>query len=132
MILSTSGKIAVKCSSCGKYSIVDMDLFKLKETREYNCECGHRILKANVAKGELILDIDCIACEKLHRYRFKLLSVIKQPINIISCKAVGMEIAFLGKGSHVNDFVRKYMDDTFELLRSLGVIERKNTMLVKF
>lgn len=132
MILSTSSKIAVKCSECGKYSIVDIDLFKLKEARSYHCECGHRILKAKVAKSELILDIDCIACEKQHIYRFKLLSVIKQPINIISCNAVGMEIAFLGKDYRVNDLVRKYMDDMFELLRSLELIERRNTMLVKF
>jgi hypothetical protein len=42
-----------------------------------------------------------------------------------------MEIAFLGKDYHVNDFVRKYMDDMFELLKSLGVIREKNTMLDK-
>lgn len=132
MILNTTGKIAVKCSKCGKYNIVDFDLFKLNEARSYHCKCGHRILKAKVAKGELILDIDCIACEKQHTYKFKLKRVIKQPINIISCSAVGMEIAFLGKDYHVNDFVRKYMDDMFELLKSLGVMERTNTMPAKF
>jgi hypothetical protein len=42
-----------------------------------------------------------------------------------------MEIAFLGKDYHVNDFVRKYMDDMVELLESLGVIGRRNTMLAK-
>lgn len=124
MILNTSGKIAVKCSKCGIYSIVDINLFKLKNAKNYHCKCGHRILKANVSGGELILNIDCIACEKQHTYRYKLARVIKQPINIISCKAVGMEIAFLGKDYHVNDLVRKYMDDMYELLKYLGVMEK--------
>jgi hypothetical protein len=131
MVLNTTGKIAVKCSKCGTFSIVDIDLFKLKSSESFHCKCGNRTLKANVAKGELILNIDCIACEKQHIYRFKLKRVIDQPINIISCPTIGMEIAFLGKDYHVNDFVRKYMDDMFELLKSLGVIREKNTMLVK-
>ena len=131
MVLNTMGKIAVKCSKCGTYSILDIDLFKLKSSKSFHCKCGHKILNANLTKGELVLNIDCIACEKQHIYRFKLLRVMKQEINIISCPTIGMEIAFLGKDYHVNDFVKKYMDDMFELLESLGVIGLGNANRVK-
>lgn len=128
MVIATTGKIAVKCSKCGTFSVVNIDLFKLRETKSFHCKCGHEMLKANVAKGELRLIIDCIACEKQHMYRYKLKHVLKQSMNIISCKAIGMEIAFLGKDYHVNDFVRKYMDDMLELLKSLGVFGRRDTI----
>lgn len=128
MVIDTTGKIAVKCSKCGTYSIVDIDLFKLKEPGSFHCKCGHRILGANVARGELRLEIDCIACEKPHAYRFKLKRVIKQPMNIICCPTIGMEIAFLGRDYRVNDFVKKYMDDILELLKSLGVVEKRDTI----
>lgn len=128
MIIDMTGKIAVKCSKCGTYRIVDIDLFKLREAKEFYCKCGHKMLKANVTKGELRLEIDCIACEKQHTYRFKLKRVIMQPMNIISCPTIGMEIAFLGKDYHVNGFVRKYMNDMLELMKSLGVIGKRDTI----
>jgi DNA-directed RNA polymerase subunit RPC12/RpoP len=131
MILNASGKIAVKCSECGKYSIIDINMFKLKTQTSYYCECGHKILNAGIAKDELVLDIGCIACDSIHNYRFKLRNIMKQSINIISCPVTGMEIAFLGKEYHVNDFVKRYMDDMFELLKSLGIIQGRSSMVVK-
>jgi DNA-directed RNA polymerase subunit RPC12/RpoP len=129
MILNATGKIAVKCSECGKYSIIDINEFKLKTQTGYYCECGHKILNASASRGELVLDIGCIACDSVHNYRFKLRNVMKQSINIISCPVTGMEIAFLGKDHQVNDFVKRYMDDMFELLKSLGIIQERASWL---
>lgn len=128
MIIDTRGKMAVKCSKCGKYSIVDIDLFSLIEPKDFHCKCGHKMLSARVTKGELRLGIECIACEKQHTYRFKLKHVIKQPMNIICCSATGMELALLGRDDYVNYFVKRYMDDMLELLRTLGVIGKRDTI----
>lgn len=128
MIIDARGKMAVKCSKCGKYSIVDIDLFRLIEKNSFQCKCGHKMMSARVIKGELRVEIDCIACEKQHTYRFKLKRIIKQPMNIICCPATGMELALLGRDNYVNEFVKKYMDDMLELLRTLGVIGKRDTI----
>lgn len=131
MILNASSKIAVKCGECGKYNVIDINIFELKIQTSLRCSCGHRMFRAGVAKGELILDIDCIACEKEHSYRFKLKDLLERPLNIISCPSTGMEIAFLGKDCYVDDVVKRYMDDMFELLKALGVVEERMTSVVK-
>lgn len=131
MLLNASNKLAVKCSQCGKYNITDINIFKLKNHTSTCSECGHKMYKALINKGELLLSIDCIACEKEHSYRFKLREVLERPLNIISCPLTGMEIAFLGNESSVDDIVKRYMEDMFELLTSLGIIETRPTKVVK-
>lgn len=131
MILNASSKIAVKCSECGKYNIIDINFFKLKVPTSLRCSCGHKMLKARILKTELLVEIDCIACDKVHIYRYKLKDILEKPLNIISCPVTGMEIAFLGKENYVDDVVKKYMDDMFELFKFLGIIEERRTGLVK-
>jgi DNA-directed RNA polymerase subunit RPC12/RpoP len=131
MVFNASNKLAVKCSECGKYNVVDINLFKIKIPTSTRCDCGHKMFKAYLNNNDIVLDIDCIACEKQHSYRFKVKDVIERPINIISCPITGMEIAFLGKEGYVDDIVKRYMDDMYELLKFLGVIEEKVTKVVK-
>lgn len=132
MVLNASSKIAVKCSECGKYNIIDLNYFKLKTPISIRCSCGQKMIAAKVYKRELILNIECIACDKPHEYRFKLKDILEKPLNIISCPHTGMEIAFLGKDNFVEDIVNKYMDDVHELLKYLGVIdEEKSEILSK-
>lgn len=125
MVLNASSKIAVKCSECGKYNIIDLNFFKLKTPASTRCSCGQKMITAKVCKRELNLNIECIACEKPHEYRFKLKDILEKPLNIISCPHTGMEIALLGKDNYVEDIVDKYMDDVYELLKYLGVIEEE-------
>lgn len=131
MLLNASNKIAVKCSECGKYNIVDLNIFRLDNSHNKCSNCGHRMFKSSVANGEFNLSIDCVACEKEHSYKFKLRDILEKQINIISCPLTGMEIAFLGKESSVDDIVKRYMEDMFELLTSLGIIENRTTKVVK-
>jgi hypothetical protein len=131
MLLDASCRIAVKCSECGKYSIVDLNIFKMKASTSQKCDCGHKMFKAQVTKSQLSLEIDCIACEKQHSYRFKLKEVMTLPINIISCPVTGIEIAFLGKGNYVNDVVKRYNEDMKEVFKSFGVIENVIAGVVK-
>lgn len=131
MLLNASNKLAVKCSRCGKYNITDINIFKLKNHSSICSECGHEMYRANIVKGELVLSVDCIACEKEHSYRFKLKEALERPLNIISCPLTGMEIAFLGNEASVDDIVKRYMEDMFELLSSLGIIETRVTKVVK-
>lgn len=125
MILDASRKIAVKCSECGKYSILSTNFFEMKIPSSHRCSCGHRMFKSYINKGEITIDIECIACENTHSYKFKLKDIIERPISIISCPATGMEIAFLGKDNYVDDVVQRYMEDMFELLKALGIIEER-------
>lgn len=125
MVLNASSKIAVKCSECGKYNIIDLNFFKLKTPASIKCGCGQKIITAKVSKMELVLNIECIACEKPHEYRFKFKDILEKTLNIISCPHTGMEIAFLGKDSYVEEVVDKYMDDVYELLKYLGAIEEE-------
>lgn len=122
MVFDASSKIAVKCSKCGKYNIIDLNIFNLKSKREFNCSCGQTLLSAHINKKELITDINCIACENKHSYRFKIREVVEGKINIITCPYNGMEIAFLGKNERVDSFVKRYMDDMYQLLKYLGVV----------
>lgn len=122
MVLNASSKIAVKCSVCGKYNITDLNIFNMKIPTSQICDCGHKVFKGQISKSQLIFQIDCIACEKQHNYRFKLKDLMERSVNIMSCPITGMEVAFLGKDDCVDDIVKRYMDDTHELLRSLGVI----------
>jgi hypothetical protein len=131
MLLDASCRIAVKCSECGKYNIIDLNIFKMKIPTSHRCDCGHRMFKARVYKAKLSLEIDCIACEKQHSYRFKLKEVMELPINIISCPVTGIEIAFLGKGQYVNDVVKKYNEDMQEIFKSFGVIDNMLSGVVK-
>lgn len=123
MVLNASSKIAVKCSECGKYNTMDLNIFKMKIPTSQICDCGHSVFKGQISKSQLIFYIDCIACEKQHKYRFKLKDLMERPVNIMSCPITGMEVAFLGKDDCVDDIVVRYMNDTHELLKSLGVIE---------
>lgn len=125
MVLDASSKIAVKCSKCGKYNIIDLNFFKLNTSTSMKCCCGQKMITAYVHKGILVLNIECIACDKPHEYRFKLNDIMEKPLNIISCPNAGMEIAFLGKDSYVEEVVDKYMDDVYELLKYLGAIEEE-------
>lgn len=127
MVLSTSGKIAVKCSECGKYNIIEFNIFNLKMAASYRCSCGHKILKTNIVKSDIIFEIDCIACDKKHYYRYKIRELLDKPLNIISCPETGMEIAFHGKEGYVEDIVKRYMDDMVEILRYLGVVDERKT-----
>jgi hypothetical protein len=131
MVLNTCSRIAVKCSECGKYNIVDLNIFKIKIPTIVRCDCGYRMLKAHVNKSQLILDIDCIACEEHHNYSIKLKEVVKTQVDIISCPLTGMEIAFLGKDVFVDDIVKRYIDDMKELLKSIGAIDVMATKVVK-
>lgn len=131
MVLNTYSRLAVKCSECGEYNIVDLNIFKIKIPTSVRCDCGHRIFKAQVYKSQLILDIDCIACDEHHNYGFRLKKVVKSQVDIISCPLTGMEIAFLGKDVFVDDIVNRYLDDMKELLKSLGAIDVMDTKVVK-
>ncbi|TDT62365.1 hypothetical protein [Fonticella tunisiensis] len=122
MIVDASKKIAVKCSECGKYNIISTNFFEMKIPTNYRCTCGHKMFKSHINREEVLIDIDCIACERVHSYRFKLRDIIEKPITIIGCPSTGMEIAFLGKDRYVDDVVQRYMDDMFELLKALGII----------
>jgi hypothetical protein len=125
MVLNASSKIAVKCSECGKYNITHLNFFKLNIPTRIRCSCGQKMIMAKISNSALDLNIECIACEKTHSYRFKLKDVLEKPLNIISCPNTGMEIAFLGKDSYVEEIVDRYMDDVCELLKYLGVIEEE-------
>lgn len=131
MILNASSKIAVKCSECGKYNVVDLNMFKLKIPTSLRCDCGHRMLKARINASHLILEVDCIACEKQHNFRFKLKDIMEKSMNIISCPVTGMEIAFLGKNDNVTDIVKRYIEDMQEIFKSFGVVENITTKVVK-
>lgn len=131
MLIKTILKIAVKCSQCGEYKLIDLDLFRLKGRKEFYCECNNKILSTHISKGELIIDVKCITCEILHSYKFKISEVLKQQINIISCPAIGMEIAFLGQESYVQDFVNRSFVDMCELLKSLGITTKRRGKLAK-
>jgi hypothetical protein len=131
MVLNAFSRIAVKCSECGKYNIVDLNIFKIKIPTSVRCDCGHRMFKAHICKSQLILDIDCIACEEQHNYSFRLKEVVKSGVDIISCPLTGMEIAFLGKDVFVDDIVNRYIDDMKELLNSIGDSVVTATKVVK-
>lgn len=131
MVLDSSCRIAVKCSECGKYNLVDLNIFNMKIPTSLRCDCGHRMLKSYINNSQLNLDIDCIACEKQHSYKFRLKDVMERPMNIISCPVTGMEIAFLGKEAYVDDIVERYMEDMHKLLKSLGVIDDITSRVVK-
>jgi hypothetical protein len=131
MLLDASCRIAVKCSECGKYNMIDLSIFKMKIPTSHRCDCGHRILRAHIKSSQLILDIDCIACEKQHDYKFRLRDVMERPMNIISCPVTGIEIAFLGKDDYVNDIVKRYNEDMQEVFKSFGVIENMTAGVVK-
>lgn len=131
MLLNASSRIAVKCSECGKYTIFDLNVFKLKMPTSHMCDCGHRMFKTHLNASQLILDINCIACEKQHTYRFKLKDVMERPMNIISCPVTRIEIAFLGKDDYVNDIVNRYMEDMQEIFKSFGVVENMSSRVLK-
>lgn len=131
MLIDTSCKVAVKCSDCGKYNIIDINIFELKTKTSCTCSCGHKILKMWVDKDDIFFEINCIACEKKHRYKFKLKEILEKPLNIICCSETGMEIAFVGRENYVDDVVNRYMDDMYELLKELGAVEENSQKLVK-
>ena len=97
MVLNAYSRIAVKCSECGKYNIVDLNIFQLKIPTIVRCDCGQRMFKAHIYKAQLMLNIDCISCDEHHNYSYRLKEVMKSQVDIISCPLTGMEIAFLGK-----------------------------------
>jgi hypothetical protein len=131
MVLNAYSRIAVKCSECGKYNIIDLNIFKMKIPTSVRCDCGHRMFKAHIYKSQLKLDIDCIACEEHHNYCFRLKEVMKGSMNIIGCPLTGMEIAFLGKDVFVDDIVKRYFDDMKELFKSLDVSDVITAKVVK-
>ncbi len=131
MILDASGRIAVKCSQCGKYKIFDINLFEVKDKEVFKCSCGKNILRIHINKGELLVDIPCIACEIQHSYRFKLKDLMSKPMDIAVCPVTGIEIAFLGRNKNVDDFVIRYMNDMNELLKLLGIGEERTRRIVK-
>ncbi|EYE89878.1 hypothetical protein Q428_00495 [Fervidicella metallireducens AeB] len=131
MIFNASSKIAVKCSECGKFSIINLDFFKLKTATSFRCDCGSKLLKIQIINNELLIEIDCIACEKTHAYKYRLKDIIERPVTIISCPLIGMEIAFLGKEKFVEDIVTRYMEDMYQLLKYLGIVEERPSRVVK-
>lgn len=131
MVLNAYSRIAVKCSECGKYNIVDLNIFQLKIPTSVRCDCEHRMFKAHIYKSQLMLDIDCIACDEHHNYSLRLKEVMKSQMDIISCPLTGMEIAFLGKDVFVDEIVKRYLDDMKELLKSLDAIDIVATKVVK-
>ncbi|MCX7883821.1 MAG: hypothetical protein N2448_02140 [Caloramator sp.] len=122
MVFDASNKIAVKCAKCGEYNIVDVDIFNLKETMEAKCRCGENMFKVKRIKKDLVFDINCIACENIHRFKFRLLDLMTKPLNIIICPISGMEIAFVGKDKNVKDIMAQYNNDILELLKALGIM----------
>lgn len=131
MLLNASSRIAVKCSGCGKFSVVDLNIFKMTMPTSHRCDCGNRMFRTHVCKSLLILDIDCIACETIHSYKFSLKDVMQQRMNLISCPVTGIEIAFLGKYDFVNDIVERYIEDMKIVFKSFGVLENKASRVVK-
>ncbi|MCX7951587.1 MAG: hypothetical protein N2594_06505 [Clostridiales bacterium] len=131
MIMDSSIKAAVKCSECGKYTSFYINLFEAKQPTSRRCNCGNVVFKVCVTKGEIDIQIPCIACGDIHKYKIKVKDVIDKSVNILSCPISGMEIAFLGKEYFVDDMVQRYMEDMFELLTHLGVIDRTKRWVVK-
>lgn len=131
MLLDASGKIAVKCSRCGRYDDFNINIFNLISKNDFKCSCNEHLFTAYVEKGNIIINIRCIACERQHIYRFKIREIMQKPLNIISCPNTGMEIGFLGRNEKVDEFVNRYMGDMYELLKSLGVVDDEIKSLVK-
>jgi uncharacterized protein YlaI len=120
MFISPKFVIAVKCSSCGKFKKIDIDLFKAKEAKGLKCECGGSLLSYKIVNKEVVLDIKCVFCDRIHRYKFKLKDIIEKPLKIINCSFNGFEIAFAGKDDAINAIIDRYENDFDELLKILG------------
>ncbi|MCX7695988.1 MAG: hypothetical protein N2Z71_09820 [Caloramator sp.] len=131
MIMDSSIKAAVKCSECGSYTSFHINLFEAKRPTSRRCSCGNIVLKVSATKGEVDIDIPCIACGETHRYKYKIKDLIDKSVNILACPVCGMEIAFLGKEYLVDDMVNRYMDDMLELLTHLGVIDKTKRWVIK-
>lgn len=123
MVVNTSGKIAMKCSKCGRYNMADLNAFKLKDTVNVFCSCGKKNLKAFIKNNEIVFEIDCPICENKHIYKFKLKDAFEKQMNILNCPETGIEIAFFGNGYYINTIVEKYREGIYELMKYYGISE---------
>lgn len=131
MILNASNKIAVKCSKCGKYNVNDFNIFNLKDRNTIRCTCGKELVLIGFNTTDIILKVNCIACETYHLFTVKRRDILEKNINIVACPASGMEIAFFGKTPYIDDIIEKYMNDMLNLLKFIGVVEDKNKTVLK-
>lgn len=127
MLLNASTKLAVKCSECGKYNVTEINIFRMRIPTSLRCDCGHRTARIRIHSSRLILEVDCIACEKQHSFQFSLRELMEKPIRIISCAETGMEIAFLGWEENVKSIIEQYNEDMQEVYQSFGLLEGMTT-----
>ena len=120
MFISPTFKMAIKCSKCGEYVPFNIDLFKAKSSSSLKCSCGHDVLSYELKNGELHFEIDCVVCDKKHKYRYKVKELIERPLKVVNCPFSGIEIAFAGKHSSVDGIIIRYESDFEEFLMSLG------------
>lgn len=131
MILNASNKIAVKCGECGKYNVSDFNIFSLKEKNTIICSCGKSLVLIGFSASDIILKVNCIACDSDHVFKVNRKVILEKNINILACPNTGMEIAFFGKTPYIDDIIEKYMNDMLELLKFIGVVEDKSKTVLK-
>ncbi|SEF38793.1 hypothetical protein SAMN05660865_00069 [Caloramator fervidus] len=119
MFIDPKFKIALKCKECGKFKVFDIDLFKEK-LGSFHCDCKNNILNYGIKGANIILEADCVFCNKKHRLKFKVRDIIEKPLKIINCPFTDFEIIFAGKNNSVDDIISKYESDMIELLKLLG------------
>ncbi|MEG0641222.1 MAG: hypothetical protein RR515_01375, partial [Clostridium sp.] len=102
MILNAEGKIAVKCSQCGRYNVSDFNIFTMKNRNTIKCDCSNDLVLIGFNLSDIILKINCVACDTYHIFTVKRKDILEKNINIVACPASGMEIAFFGKTPYID------------------------------
>ncbi|MEG2893793.1 MAG: hypothetical protein RR840_10590, partial [Clostridium sp.] len=82
MILNADGKIAVKCSECGKYNVSDFNIFNIKDNNMLKCSCGNDLVLIGSSVSDIILKIKCITCDTYHIFTVKRRDILEKNINI--------------------------------------------------
>lgn len=122
MVIHGHKTLLVRCHTCGRMRIYDLNLFRIPKEKDigYKCICGKTNISIKTMDYKTYwLKLNCFACNYEHIYRYTLKELIQKD-SFIFCANNNIKICFIGKEERANKLMDKDIVNVEELLKKAG------------
>ena len=127
MVLELSTAFAMRCPTCGRLDVDQLNIFQLSGDQEviFQCECGTR--KAVIRrKGFRYVSVDyyCIMCDKEHSIVFPSnVFWSKKHLNSLLCLETDLNLGYFGSYKLINEELERQQEELNSMANELGFDE---------
>ena len=129
MLIEKKSSLLIRCSSCGRLEINQVNIFQLSGDRKlkYRCQCGVEKISISRESGSIILLPYCLVCDCRHRLEIPEQSFWgREGARDLSCPRSGLQLGCCGSYVKLKHRVDRQQQELELLADGLGFDDFEN------